>query len=103
MSKSAEDFLHEAKTFYFDLAFAGYDGSLQLPLDFAKPGHVLYGSDCPFGRDSIVYTRLYNIDKVLKLREDRAMIQRDAVLSIFPWSRTAFETLWILATCTSMT
>ena len=88
-NKSAENFLQEAKRFYFDLAFVGYDGPLQLLLDFAKPGHVLYGSDYPFGRESVVSTQLQTIDKVLQTREDSAIILRDAALTLFPRLKNA--------------
>ena len=84
MDKSAESFLTEASTFYFDLAFAGYQGPLKLLLDFAQPGHVLYGSDYPFGRENLVSPQLQTIDRFLYEREDAALIARDNALTLFP-------------------
>ena len=49
MDKSAEDLLEEARGFYFDIAFTGYREPIEPLLKFAHPGHVMYGSDYPFG------------------------------------------------------
>ena len=84
MDKSAEEFLDEAKSFYFDLAFAGYEEPLQLLLDFARSGHVLYGSDYPFGLEQELACQLQNIDQALQKREDAPLIARDAALELFP-------------------
>ena len=84
MDKSANDFLDEAKSFYFDLAFAGYEEPLSLLLDFALPGHVLYGSDYPFGQEAVVIPQLRNIDKALNMRDDALLVARDAALRLFP-------------------
>ena len=90
MNKSAEEFLDEAKSFSSDLALAGYEEPLQLLLNFARPSHVLYGSDYPFGRENIVAAQLQNIDKVLQRREDASLITRDAALKLFPRSRNTW-------------
>lgn len=84
MNKSSKEFLNEARGFYFDVAFAGYDGPLPLLLEFAKPGHVLYGSDYPFGTDSIIEPQLQNIDTIIEGRTDAAMITQDAARVLFP-------------------
>ncbi|TVY40549.1 Decarboxylase [Lachnellula occidentalis] len=84
MNKTAEEFIEEAKGFYYDLAFAGYEEPLGLLLNFAKPGHVLYGTDYPFGRDNMVATQVEQIDNVLKSRSDAALICQDAALQLWP-------------------
>lgn len=84
MDKTADDFLEEAKSFYYDLAFAGYDEPLRLLLDFAKPGHVLYGTDYPFGRENVVATQVEQIDNVLQGRSDAALISQGAALQLWP-------------------
>ncbi|KAL4759170.1 amidohydrolase family protein [Aspergillus foveolatus] len=45
--KSADEFLADARLFYFDLALVGHAMPLQLVMDFASDGHVLYGTDYP--------------------------------------------------------
>ncbi|KAI9654494.1 MAG: hypothetical protein M1821_006584 [Bathelium mastoideum] len=83
-SKSANEFLDEARSFYFDFAFPGYDGPPQLALDFAKPGHVIYDTDYPFGREGLVKPQLQSIDNLLKDQEDAAPIAREVATRLFP-------------------
>ncbi|KAL8703499.1 MAG: hypothetical protein Q9201_003309 [Fulgogasparrea decipioides] len=53
-NRSAEDFLADAKKFYFDLALSAYEGPFDLLKHFAARGHITYGSDFPFAkRESI--------------------------------------------------
>ena len=42
------DRVEDFKSFYFDTAISGTPAALPSLLAFAKPGHVLYGSDWPF-------------------------------------------------------
>ncbi|KAF2008707.1 amidohydrolase family protein [Aaosphaeria arxii CBS 175.79] len=51
------DFVETARSFYMDLALAGYEAQLKLTLDFAAPGHILYGSDFPFAGHGVVARR----------------------------------------------
>ena len=83
-NKSAEEFLAEARSFYFDTAFVGYEEPLQLLLQFARPGHVLYGSDYPFGSEKIIDAQVENIDRVLRNRGDAMSIAQGAALELFP-------------------
>jgi predicted TIM-barrel fold metal-dependent hydrolase len=47
--KSEEEFLEDARRFYFDIALVGPPVTpLQLVLEFAESGHVLFGTDFPF-------------------------------------------------------
>ena len=46
--KPPAQFLREARRFYFDVALSGNPLTLRYLLDFAAPGHVLYGSDFPY-------------------------------------------------------
>lgn len=48
LNKSTEEFLEEASSFYFDLALSTAEPVVELLLKFAKPGHVMYGSDFPY-------------------------------------------------------
>ena len=51
---AAEDVLEDLSSFYFDTALASSPSSLPSLLQFAKPGHVLYGSDWPYCLDKSV-------------------------------------------------
>ncbi|EWY99881.1 hypothetical protein FOYG_03810 [Fusarium oxysporum NRRL 32931] len=44
---SAEDIVKQAKQFYFDAALSGSQEVFPMILSFAKPGHLLFGSDFP--------------------------------------------------------
>lgn len=48
LKKSTEEILEEASSFYFDLALSGAQPVVEMLLKFAKPGHVMYGSDFPY-------------------------------------------------------
>jgi predicted TIM-barrel fold metal-dependent hydrolase len=47
-SRDADDILRDLKRFYFDTALSASPSALPALLAFARPGHVLYGSDWPF-------------------------------------------------------
>ncbi|CAI6338015.1 unnamed protein product [Periconia digitata] len=65
-------FLEACRQFYFDVALAGYKGPLQLLLDFAAPGHVLYGSDFPFAQAPAVAQQAADIADVVETRGESA-------------------------------
>jgi predicted TIM-barrel fold metal-dependent hydrolase len=46
--RSPADVLEDLGSFYFDTAISGTPAALPSLLAFAKPGHVLFGSDSPF-------------------------------------------------------
>lgn len=50
-NRTAESLLVDLKRFYFDTALASSPSSLPSLLEFAEPGHVLYGSDWPFAKE----------------------------------------------------
>ncbi|EKG10428.1 Amidohydrolase 2 [Macrophomina phaseolina MS6] len=66
---SAADFLDDAKRFYFDTALAGNDVTLPALLDFAAPGHVLFGSDFPYAPTPTINTHTVAGAKVLAERK----------------------------------
>ncbi|KAG9235757.1 hypothetical protein BJ875DRAFT_440067 [Amylocarpus encephaloides] len=83
--KSPGEFLEDAKSFYFDLALVGHEAPLRLLMDFAKKGHVLYGSDYPFVREDGVVQQLQTIDsKELKLDPSLTLVTRQAAKTLFP-------------------
>ncbi|KXX79207.1 hypothetical protein MMYC01_203700 [Madurella mycetomatis] len=85
-AKSADEFLREARSFYFDLALTGYDEPMRLVLDFAEEGHVLYGSDFPFAKERAVATQLETLQALGGEREGRwrTSVESGAALKLFP-------------------
>ena len=47
IGKSTEEILEEAQRFYFDTAISSNRITLKALFEFAKPGHVLFGTDFP--------------------------------------------------------
>ena len=78
------DGLDMLSRFYFDTALSGSPFALPSLLAFARPGHVLFGTDWPYAPDSAVaaFTGLY---ETYQLDDDeRASIDRDAAEALFP-------------------
>lgn len=47
-------FWDDARNFYYDTAVAGTENVFRILETFAKPGHLLYGSDTPYANNSII-------------------------------------------------
>ena len=47
-TKSTEEFMEDARSFYFDTALSGSKTTLEMLKSFAKEDHVLFGSDFPY-------------------------------------------------------
>jgi len=82
---TVEDFLEDARNFYYDTAVAGSENVLMVIEKFAKPGHVLYGSDYPYAGPSIITYHTDGLDKFpfqsKMLLQD---INRNNALKLFP-------------------
>ena len=84
--KTAEEFMQEARNFYFDVALTAYDYPLDLLSTFAKPDHILYGSDFPFAREITCAAQIQLLDeraRQMTLDEDFSL-RRGAALELFP-------------------
>jgi 6-methylsalicylate decarboxylase len=81
--KSAEEFLEDARTFYYDLALTGYELPLDMLLKFVGPDHILYGSDFPFAREKTCRGQVANLDQYQIEHAAGRLIQRDAALKLF--------------------
>lgn len=89
--KSQEQMLDELSGFYFDLALGSSDLVLPLLTGFAKPGHVLFGSDLPYApRETIDFftNNLTEYEKRLS-KEEAFDINRGNALRLFPRFRDA--------------
>jgi len=84
-SVAPEDFLEQARSFYFDLALSSNPLTLDLLLGFAKPDHILYGSDFPYAPTASIQTHVQMLDNYKGLDDARAYsIARGAALQLFP-------------------
>lgn len=57
LAKTEEEldaFWDDARNFYYDTAVAGSENVLRIMEKFAKPGHLLYGSDTPYANNDII-------------------------------------------------
>ena len=81
---SADEFLDDARGFFFDLALSAYEGPLELLLKFARPGHVLYGSDFPFAREVTSKPQLEFLERCGMSEVDDLEVRSGAALRLFP-------------------
>jgi predicted TIM-barrel fold metal-dependent hydrolase len=87
--KTPDEFLDDAKSFYFDLALVGHTAPLQLLMDFARKGHILWGSDYPFVREAAVGSKTQALEGVVEMQdsgeaEELTLITRKAAQVLFP-------------------
>ncbi len=76
------DVLDDFAGFYFDIALSGTPAALPSLLAFAKPGHVLFGSDFPFAPP--VAVQYFTATGDAYADADHAAINRDNALALFP-------------------
>jgi 6-methylsalicylate decarboxylase len=82
--KSADEFLEDARTFYYDLALTDYDVPVDALLQFVGPERILYGSDFPFAREKTSSTQVAYLDQSQIEKSADQLIQRNAALPLFP-------------------
>ena len=80
-----EDTLEEFRSFYFDTALSSSPASLPSLMAFAKPGHVLYGSDFPYAPAWVGAEFAKLLDAYTGFKGDEfAQINRKAAEVLFP-------------------
>lgn len=89
--KTPEDFLEDARTFYFDLALSGNPLTLDFLTKFAKPGHILYGSDFPYAPTKTIDSHVKMLNDYTFNAESEYEVARGAALKLFPRFRTALD------------
>jgi 6-methylsalicylate decarboxylase len=74
----------QLQKFYFDIALSGSPTALPSLLAFARPDHILYGSDWPYAADPIVgaFTGMY--ERYSLNDAQRASIDRGNAEALFP-------------------
>ncbi|WP_278265246.1 amidohydrolase family protein [Nocardia sp. AG03] len=87
---SPADLIDEFAGFYFDTALSSSASALPSLLSFARPGHVLYGSDWPFAPDPAVLYFGGGLDAYAGLdHTERRAVERVNALALFPRFGTA--------------
>lgn len=77
--------LEDLRRFYFDTALSGSPAALPSLLAFARPGHVLFGSDWPYAPSIAVSYFTWQLDAYTALDPDgHAAIDRSSALALFP-------------------
>ncbi|KAJ4249758.1 hypothetical protein NW762_012099 [Fusarium torreyae] len=81
---SADAIINQAKQFYFDTALSGSQEMFPMILEFAQPGHLLFGSDFPHAppRFSQSFTRF--VDELPMDDGKKREIYHGAAMKLFP-------------------
>ena len=80
-----DNVLNDFRSFYFDTALSGSPAALPSLMAFAKPGHVLFGSDWPFAPEAAVGYFTGHLDADEGLDEiGRQAIDRGNASALFP-------------------
>ena len=88
--ENSAEVLDGLKSFYFDTALSSSPSALPSLLQFARPGHVLYGSDWPYCRDQSVTFFNDQLDNYEGLNDaGRAAINRGSAEILLPRLKTA--------------
>ncbi|KAJ0418595.1 hypothetical protein BJY00DRAFT_314747 [Aspergillus carlsbadensis] len=88
LAKTEEEldaFWEDARNFYYDTAVAGSENVLRIMEKFAKPGHLLYGSDTPYANNDII--RFHTSRQDVYPFEDASLaerVNRGNALDLFP-------------------
>ena len=83
--RSPVDVLDDFASFYFDTALSGSPAALPSLLAFAKPGHVLFGSDWPYAPAVLVNYFTGQLDGYAALDADgHAALDRRNAEALFP-------------------
>ncbi|PFH62789.1 hypothetical protein XA68_11801 [Ophiocordyceps unilateralis] len=91
VGKTSEEIIEDGKRFYFDLALSGSHLVLSTLLEFAKPGHVLFGSDFPNAPKATIERLSSVIDNYKLSPEARHQIHHGAAVALFPRLRDAYK------------
>jgi predicted TIM-barrel fold metal-dependent hydrolase len=82
--RGLSDVFEDFRSFYFDLALSGSPAALPSLLQFAKPDHILFGSDWPFAPSAAVSYFTGQFDKWDGMgAEERAAIDRGNAQKLF--------------------
>lgn len=83
---SVESILDGLRKFYFDTALSASESALPSLLAFARPDHILFGSDFPYATAEIATRFAKNLDAYLADHQDvdGVAVNRDNALKLLP-------------------
>ncbi|KAI0133998.1 hypothetical protein BJ170DRAFT_608222 [Xylariales sp. AK1849] len=84
VDRSKQEMIEDATRFYYDLALSGNPITLAALLSFAKPGHVLIGSDFPNAPVPTITTFNEGIEQYAMDDATRKEVYQGAALKLFP-------------------
>jgi predicted TIM-barrel fold metal-dependent hydrolase len=84
VGKSREELLEDARNFYFDLALSANPITLQAIIAFAKPGHILFGTDYPNAPTPGIHYLTETLEEYNMDKQARHEIYNGAALRLFP-------------------
>ena len=89
---STEEIVEEAKGFYFDTALSANPVTLKALFAFAKPGHVLFGSDFPNAPSEAIEGFTRQLEQYVgELGEEgQKAVENKAALALFPRLKDVF-------------
>jgi len=85
----APELIESFRSFYFDTALSSGPASLLALQSFARPGHILYGSDFPYAPASVAASFTAQLDTFEFPRDVRATINNGGAQQIFARFRQA--------------
>jgi 6-methylsalicylate decarboxylase len=86
--RSPLEVLEDLRSFYFDTALSGSPAALPSLLAFARPEHVLFGSDWPFAPATAVHYFTAGLDNYVGALASGRAINRDNAAALFPQRAT---------------
>ncbi|KAI4246652.1 MAG: hypothetical protein LQ352_006349 [Teloschistes flavicans] len=82
--KTTEEFLEDARRFYYDTALSTNEHTLRLLLGFAEAEHILFGTDFPYAPTKTIQTHTDMLERYELDLESRQRIYRENALKLWP-------------------
>ncbi|KAA8915622.1 hypothetical protein TRICI_002232 [Trichomonascus ciferrii] len=83
-SLNTDQLMQQAKSFYFDTALSGNEYALSLLRKFAKPDHIIFGSDYPYAPTPVVDLNTKGLEATAEVSDILDQINYKNALSLFP-------------------
>ncbi|KAL9576650.1 MAG: hypothetical protein Q9212_006925 [Teloschistes hypoglaucus] len=82
--QTSEEFLEDARKFYYDTALSTNQHTLRLLLGFAEADHILFGTDFPYAPTKTIETHTDMLERYELDLESRQRIYRENALKLLP-------------------
>ncbi|KAA8647951.1 hypothetical protein EYZ11_008696 [Aspergillus tanneri] len=84
LGMSTEELVEAARTFYFDTAISANPVTLKALFEFAKPGHVLFGSDFPNAPQGAITQFTKFLERYEIPDQTKRQVESEAALELLP-------------------